>query len=414
MQTPQIAALFPCLFLIGSAEVVAGPMMSAMSVDFGVRSSAIAYLPAAYGLSYGAVALIAGTLSDRWGRKLPLQAGLLGFALLNASIPGAAHLPAAIVLSALAGLCAAIIQPNPLSLVADESPPEQVGRRLGQVFIGLMLAFVLTPVLAGRLADTLGWRSAYYALALLSVLAWLAVTRAFARRPPGAGARTDFLTMHRQAWRTIDVRRRLSVSYLWLGWLAGFGAVVAEVAARKLPLSPTDTGLIAGFFGLAPIPPNIFHRRPPRCPARPAVRGLFFARVAVPPDPPAAPRLHRALGQAALPVMAIVAALGLLGFMLPVESMAQLLLLGLPWAFGYGCAGPLHHARLSALSERYRGTINSYHASLLNLGIFSVSFLLGAVVPHFPVTLFCALVGAVTLLGACLLLPWPRLSIPTW
>ncbi|MCW5259994.1 MFS transporter [Verminephrobacter eiseniae] len=384
MQTPQIAALFACLFLIGSAEVVAGPMMSAMSVDFGVRSSAIAYLPAAYGLSYGAVALIVGPLSDRWGRKLPLQAGLLGFALLNASIPGAAHLPAAIVLSALAGLCAAIIQPNALSLVADESPPEQVGRRLGQVFIGLMLAFVLTPVLAGRLADTLGWRSAYYALALLSVLAWLAVTRAFARRPPGAGARTDFLTTHRQAWRTIDVRRRLSVSYLWLGWLAGFGAVVAEVAARKLPSSPTDTGLIAGFFGLAVIAGNL-----------------------------AGARLHRALGQAALPVMAIVAALGLLGFMLPVESMAQLLLLGLPWAFGYGCAGPLHHARLSALSERYRGTINSYHASLLNLGIFSVSFLLGAVVPHFPVTLFCALVGAVTLVGACLLLPWPRLSITT-
>src|SRR6218665_406999 len=368
MQTQQIAALFACLFLIGSAEGVAGPMMSAMSVDFGVRSSAIAYLPAAYGLSYGAVALIAGPLSDRWGRKLPLQAGLLGFALLNASIPGAAPLPAAIVLSALAGLCAAIIQPNALSLVADESPPEQVGRRLGQVFIGLMLAFVLTPVRAGRLADTLGWRSAYYALALLSVLAWLAVTRAFARRPPGAGARTDFLTMHRQAWRTIDVRRRLSVSYLWLGWVGGVGG-----------------GGGGGVFG----------------------GGGGRGGVGAPP------RLHRALGQAALPVMAIVAALGLLGFMLPVESMAQLLLLGLPWAFGYGCAGPLHHARLSALSERYRGTINSYHASLLNLGIFSVSFLLGAVVPHFPVTLFCALVGAVTLLGACLLLPWSRLSIPT-
>src|SRR6218665_3141011 len=119
MQTPQIAALFACLFLSGSAGVVAGPMMRAMSVHLGVRSRAIPHLPAAYGLSSGGVGLIAGPLSDRGGRKLPLQAGLLGFALLNASIPGAAHLPAAIVLSALAGLCAAIIQPNALSLVAD-------------------------------------------------------------------------------------------------------------------------------------------------------------------------------------------------------------------------------------------------------------------------------------------------------
>lgn len=66
MKTTQVATLFCCLFLIGSAEVVAGPMMGAMSADLGVRSSAIAYLPAAYGLAYGAFALIAGPLSDRW------------------------------------------------------------------------------------------------------------------------------------------------------------------------------------------------------------------------------------------------------------------------------------------------------------------------------------------------------------
>lgn len=58
MKTTQVATLFCCLFLIGSAEVVAGPMMGAMSADLGVRSSAIAYLPAAYGLAYGAFALI--------------------------------------------------------------------------------------------------------------------------------------------------------------------------------------------------------------------------------------------------------------------------------------------------------------------------------------------------------------------
>jgi predicted MFS family arabinose efflux permease len=187
------------------------------------------------------------------------------------------------------------------------------------------------------------------------------------------------MATHREALKTPGARRRLSASYLWLGWVAGFGAVVAEVASRKLSLSPTDTGLLAGFYGLAVIAGNL-----------------------------ASGKLQRMAGEAALPGAALVAAVGLLGFMLPVGSMAQLALLGLPWAFGYGCAGPLHHARLSALSERCRGTINSYHASLLNLGIFSVSFALGTVVPRFSVTLFCGLVGVVTLLGACLLIPWPR------
>lgn len=243
-----------------------------------------------------------------------------------------------------------------------------------------MLAFVLTPVLAGRLADTWGWRSAYYALTVLAVLAALAVSRAFAGGTPAAASHTDFMATHRQALATPGARLRLSASYLWLGWVAGFGAVVAEVASRKLLLAPTDSGLLAGFYGLAVIAGNL-----------------------------ASGKLQQVAGAAALPGAALLAAVGLLGFMLPISSMTQLALLGLPWAFGYGCAGPLHHARLSALSARYRGTINSYHASLLNLGIFSVSFALGSVVPRFSVTLFCGLVGAVTLVGACLLLPWrPR------
>ncbi|MDQ0081438.1 hypothetical protein J2W35_001777 [Variovorax boronicumulans] len=89
--------------------------------------------------------------------------------------------------------------------------------------------------------------------------------------------------------------------------------------------------------------------------------------------------------------------------------------LPLPDRLGGGARRPDdgRHAWLSALPERCRGTINSYHASLLNLGIFSVSFALGTVVPRFSVTLFCGLVGVVTLLGACLLIPWPRRKTQT-
>jgi predicted MFS family arabinose efflux permease len=379
MNTRQLGTLFGCLFLIGSAEVVAGPMMAFMGAHFGVPSGAIAYLPAAYGLTYGGVALLAGPLSDRWGRKRPLQWGLLGFALLCALMPTAPNLGLAIALSALTGLCAAIIQPNALSLVADLSAPDQVGRRIGHVFIGLMLAFVLTPVLAGQLADTLGWASAYWALSALALVALAAASTFF---PPDGQAHTSvggglstFSSAHRHALSTPDVRWRLGASYLWLGWVAGFGAVVAEVVARQLASSsPAQAGLLAGFFGLTVMAGNL-----------------------------CGSGLQRWMGHAALPTMALASAMGVWLFVLPLSSPWALALAGIPWAFGYGCAGPLHHARLSALSGRWRGTINSYHASLLNLGIFSVSALMGQMASATTLTAFCGVVGGMALLGSALL-----------
>jgi predicted MFS family arabinose efflux permease len=352
--------------------------MALMGLHFGVPSSAIAYLPAAYGLSYGGVALFAGPLSDRFGRKRPLQLGLLSFAIFSALIPAAPTLGAAIALSALTGLCAAIIQPNALSLVADLSPPDQIGRRIGNVFIGLMLAFMLTPALAGRLADTSGWASAYYALSALALAAFSATSMTFEHdgqvKVAGRGGLSIFLATHHGALATPGVRWRLSASYLWLGWVAGFGAVVAEVASRKLNMTTTQAGLIAGFFGLIVIAGNLCNGR-----------------------------IQRLIGNAALPVTALASALGVLLFLLPINSQAQLELMGIPWAFGYGCAGPLHHGRLSALSDRYRGTVNSYHASLLNLGIFSVSGLMGALAPIASLSIFCATVGTIALAGSGLL-----------
>ncbi len=377
MHKTRLAALISCLFLIGSAEVVAGPLMAFMGPHFGVAPGKIAYLPAAYGLAYAVVALLAGPFSDRFGRRRPLQGGLFGFAVFCALVPHAPHLAAAVALSALTGVCAAIVQPNALSLVGDEAPADQVGRLIGRVFIGLMLAFVLTPAAAGWLADTAGWQSAYYGLSGAALVVLWHVSAVFPARPSACGAGTaalGFGAAHRHALSIPGAVLRLSASYLWLGWVAGFGAVVAAVCARKLGLSPTDAGLLAGFYGVAVIAGNMSNAR-----------------------------LHRLLGDRALPLMALVSAAGILAFLLPVDAMLPLALAGVPWAFGYGCAGPLHHARLSALSDRYRGTINSYHASLLNLGIFSVSFTMGRLASAAALPVFCLVVAAVGVLGALLL-----------
>jgi predicted MFS family arabinose efflux permease len=313
------------------------------------------------------------SLSDRFGRKRPLQAGLLGFALLGGALPSAPDLSTAVALSALAGLCGAFVQPNSLSFVADFSAPHEVDSRTARVFVGLMSAFVVTPSIAGLVADHFGWRSAYYLLSLAATLVFLAVSRGFRGGRSHGGEIVSFVAAHRGALATPGVARRLAASYFWLGSIAGFGVVVADVAARKLALSPTEAGLLAGFFGFVTIAGNL---------AGPRIRGVFSEK--------------------ALPLVCFAASIGVVAFAIPTEAVLQLALLGLPWAFGYGCGGPLHHARLSGMSAEFRGTINSYHASLLNLGIFSTSYLFGALAPT-ALGLFYALVGGLSLIGALLL-----------
>lgn len=371
----RLVALWLCLFVIGSAEVVAGPIMQLMGQSFGVPSSAVAYLPAAYGLAYAVIASVAGPISDRWGRKRPLMISLSIFSLLCGILPASGGIGTATALSAALGTMAAIIQPASLSLVSDITAPADMARRIGQVFIGLMTAFIVTPAVSGLVAARFGWQASYHILALLAAIAALLVARLFPADRRISGAPVTLLAMHRGALRLDEIKIRLAASYLWLGWMAGIGAVAAEIARRKLEIGPAEAGAIAAFWGTL------------------IMAGSLSGH-----------RIEKRLAAVALPIMAGIAAIGVLALMLPTTSAIVLAGAGAAWAFGYGCAGPLHHARLNNLSEEYRGTINSYHASLLNLGIFSVSSLYALTLGALSLNMFIAAVAAMGSAGAFLLI----------
>lgn len=375
MTVHRLVALWLCLFVIGSAEVVAGPIMAVMGEAFGVPPSAVAFLPAAYGLAYAIIASVAGPISDRWGRKWPLMISLSVFSLLCGVLPSSGSLAIAVALSAALGMMAAIIQPASLSLVSDVTAPADMARRIGQVFIGLMTAFIVTPVMSGLVAARFGWQASYHILALLAALAALLVARRFPADRARSRAHVPLLAMHRGALRLEEIRVRLAASYFWLGWMAGIGAVAAEIVRRKLEAGPAEAGAVAAFWGALIMVGNLGGHR-----------------------------IEKRLPAGALPIMVGIAAIGVLALMLPVTSAIVLAGVGAPWAFGYGCAGPLHHARLSNLSEEYRGTVNSYHASLLNLGIFSVSSLYALTLGQLSLNMFIAVVAAMGSAGAFLLI----------
>lgn len=345
----NLLALTMSTYLIGTAEVIAGPMMGKMGAQFGVSSARIAWLPASYAFVYAVLAPFLGPLSDRFGRKPLLVPGLVGLGVAMCLVALAPSFQCAIAASALAGLAAAAIQPNALALAIDGVDPSQHPTILGRLFVGLTLSFVTVPVISGVLAERATWKLAYF---LAAGGAWVAAmllvglpSDAKPRHVP-TGYR-DF----RRAFGEVGVRQRLAASYLWLGVAAGLSSILAEIVRRRFGLSIETTGVVVGGFGLATMIGNSFAGRVRRWGYRSSQVVMF--------------------GIGATMCGCLVVGV------FPSQSLPIAAIAGFCWAFGYGVAGPFHQASLSSPDGTTQVTVTSVNASLLNLGIMTVTFAAG-------------------------------------
>jgi YNFM family putative membrane transporter len=161
----QAPVLAPLSVLVGSALLVlaqlylAIPLAPVIDEGFGSGgSAAAAALGTSYALAYGVGFLIFGPLSDRYGRKLILVAGLAVFAVVTAGLAAVASLPAVALLRTLQGLVAASFGPVALAYVAEALPPRWRSTGIGAMSTAFLSAGILGQVYAQAVAETLGWR----------------------------------------------------------------------------------------------------------------------------------------------------------------------------------------------------------------------------------------------------------------
>ncbi|HNB26908.1 MAG TPA: MFS transporter, partial [Alphaproteobacteria bacterium] len=131
-------------------------------------------VPASLGglIAYGAGSLPAGWLGDRWSRRTLMALFFLGTGA-GAMLAGLARTPWEIGGAlAVAGLFAAIYHPVGLSLLVAD--PARLGRTLGLNGVFGNLGIAGAALVTGLLCDAFGWRWAFIAPGLLSILAGLA------------------------------------------------------------------------------------------------------------------------------------------------------------------------------------------------------------------------------------------------
>lgn len=142
-------------FLDGSIVTVALP---ALANDLGGGVTLQQWVVDAYLLTLGSLMLVAGSLSDTFGRVRILRVGLAGFAatsLLAAFAPNAELLIAA---RALQGVAGALLVPSSLALITATFSGAAMAKAIGTWTGWTGVAFLIGPLAGGALVDTLGWR----------------------------------------------------------------------------------------------------------------------------------------------------------------------------------------------------------------------------------------------------------------
>lgn len=142
-------------FLDGSVVNVALPSITR---DLGGGLPAQQWVVDAYLLALGSVILLAGSLSDAFGRKRVLLWGIIGFAAASVGCALAPDPGLLILARGVQGLAGALLVPSSLALILSAFSGGQQARAIGTWTAFTSVASIAGPLLGGVLVDTLSWR----------------------------------------------------------------------------------------------------------------------------------------------------------------------------------------------------------------------------------------------------------------
>lgn len=161
---------------VAPLDTMVNPAFPAISADFSLEVAQIQWVPIAYLLAYGSLALISGRLGDLYGYR---RICLLGLAVSASAFAACAVAPtyawflAARVLQGV-GIALTLGGAPPLAMAAY--PESQRTAVLARYSAVLALVLALSPAAGGMLIEAFGWRAVYavrvpIALAALALLA---------------------------------------------------------------------------------------------------------------------------------------------------------------------------------------------------------------------------------------------------
>lgn len=181
----SIAALIATLAMLGPFSIDAYlPAFSAIGATFDVPPIAVQQTLSIYLIAYAAMMLWHGALSDALGRRPVVLTSLIVFAVATLGCMIAGNIQSLWLFRALQGLCAGAPLVVGRAIIRDRFQGAEAQRLMSQVTLIFGVAPAIAPILGGLLLNTLGWRSIFGLLFLLTAAALLWSWRALPETLP--------------------------------------------------------------------------------------------------------------------------------------------------------------------------------------------------------------------------------------
>ena len=376
-------ALTAGAFGIGVTEFVIMGLLIQVGADLGVSISAAGLLISGYALGVVVGAPLMTGLTARWPRKTILVALMVVFTIGNlacAIAPDYWSLMAARVLTAFAhGTFFGVGSVVATTLV----PPNRKASAIAVMFTGLTVANILGVPFGTWLGQALGWRSTFWAVTLIGLLAVAVIALAVPRddKPETSGS----LKADLQVFARPQVLLALAMTVFgWIGVFAVF-TFIAPILTGITGFPDAAVSPILLVFGLGLVAGNLGGGKLADRWLMPSVIGTLLALAVV---------------------------LALMTFAVH-DRVAAVLLVGLLGAAAFANVPPLQMWLLEKAEGAGQSLASSLNIAAFNLGNAIGAWLGGAVIDHGPGLGAVPLVAAVApLIALAIALVSRRLDAP--
>ncbi|MBK6561199.1 MAG: MFS transporter [Dehalococcoidia bacterium] len=167
MRSRPFIALYAAVFVATMGISMVSPLLPVYAKELGASGVWLGLTFSVFAIVQTFVGPFAGRLSDRYGRKPFIVAGLCIYLVAALGYLTAGSFYQVIAFRAFSGLGTSLIFSVARAYVGDMTPKGQEGRWLGVFATADIIGFGTGPLLAGVLREVVGFRSVFVAMAIL-------------------------------------------------------------------------------------------------------------------------------------------------------------------------------------------------------------------------------------------------------